>query len=374
MKLWQIAAVLVAGIVAGQLRPGFSGDILHSATLYVFLPVLIFEAAWQLDFALMRRAWRPIVLLAVPGVVITAAVVASVTLAFGGLNLVAAFVLGAILSATDPVSVVAIFRRLDVPPMLATIVESESLLNDAVAVVLYRALLGALVVGGVGGAGATAITAVLGSFAGILIGIAGGLLCAVGLRKNVAPLVGGAVTFAGAYLAYFAAEHFHASGIFAVIALAITMREIERARGSVEVAKSIDAAWARAATVANGVLFFLIGGAVELAHLWNERTMLLWTIVGVLAARVVLAYGLLALVPRLLRSWRVVVQLAGVRGALSLALALGVPVTLAARSQIVDATFAVVVLTILVGTLGYERGIRSMDLGAGRESEVASRR
>ncbi|MEO9169576.1 MAG: cation:proton antiporter [Candidatus Baltobacteraceae bacterium] len=363
MKLRQIAIVLVVGVVVGELRPGLFADILRNATLYVFLPALIFEAAWQLDFTLMRRAWRPIALLAIPGVAITAAVIALVAHAFGGMALAAALVLGAILSATDPVAVVAIFRRLKVPALLATIVESESLLNDAVAVVLYRAILGAIVVGGASSQiGRVAIEAAVGSLVGILTGIAGAWLFSFALRKGVPAVAQALATFAAAYLVYFAAEHLRASGIFAVIALAIGMRQFESAFGSLEVVRSVDAAWTAAATLANAVLFFLVGASVEAAHLWGARTILLWVILGVVVARIAVAYGLLAFAPKMLRSWRIVVQLAGVRGALSLALALGVPASFAARETIIDATFTVVILTILIGALTYERHINALDL------------
>ncbi|HEY5348575.1 MAG TPA: cation:proton antiporter, partial [Candidatus Lustribacter sp.] len=112
MKLWHIAALIAAGLIVGEARPGYLAELFRSATLYVFLPALIFEAAWQLDLRLMRRSWQPIVLLAVPGVVVTAALIALIVHGLGGVALGSALVLGAILSATDPVAVTAIFRRL----------------------------------------------------------------------------------------------------------------------------------------------------------------------------------------------------------------------------------------------------------------------
>ena len=363
MKLWQIAVLLIAGIGVGALWPGLFAYALQAAALYVFLPALIFEAAWQLNFRIMRRAWRPIVLLAFPGVVVTAAIVAAVVHFLGGLALGGALLLGAVLSATDPVAVVAIFRKLNVPAALATIVESEALLNDAVAVVLYRAVVAAIVAGAVsGGVAQIAAYAMFGSVAGVAIGIAAAFACAFALRENVKPVVQGAVTFAAAYVVFFAAERVHASGIFAVIALAVAMRSIEGTQASLAVVESVDRAWIAASTVANVALFFLIGASVNLSRLWGERGVVLWTMAGVLVARAVIAYGLLAFVPGLAQSWKVVVRLAGVRGALSLALALGLPAAVASRSTIVEATFGVVVLTILLGTLTYERRIGALDL------------
>ena len=99
MKLGQIAVLLVAGIVAGALFPGKLTALFGTATLYVFLPALIFEGAWNLDAHAMRRAWAPIALLAVPGVIITAALIAVCAHFAGGFAWGAALLLGAILSA-----------------------------------------------------------------------------------------------------------------------------------------------------------------------------------------------------------------------------------------------------------------------------------
>ncbi len=363
MKLWQIGALVVLGLIIGELRPGAYTELFRTATLYAFLPALIFEAAWQLDARLMRRGLLPIVLLALPGVALTATLVAIVVAMFGGLALGPALVLGAVLSATDPVAVVAIFRRLNVPPLLATIVESESLLNDAVAVVLYRAIIAALLLS----ASTSAILhvgaqALLGTLAGVLCGVAIGYAGSFALRRRVPTVFQIVITFAVAYGAYFVAERFDWSGIFAVIASAIVMRELERRYESVDVARGVERAWHLASTVANALLFVLVGAAVEVMHLWALRAILLWTLGAVLLARIALAYGLLAFAPRFMQSWKVVVRLAGVRGALSLALALGVPASIPGRATVIDATFFVVVVTVLLGAFTYERRIERLDL------------
>lgn len=363
MKLWHIAALIFAGLIVGEAHPEQLTGLFRDATLYVFLPALIFEAAWQLDFSLMRRAWRPIVILAVPGVIVTAAFIAAVVHFFGGLGVGAALVLGAVLSATDPVAVTAIFRRLSVPPALATIVESESLLNDAIAVVAYRAIVAAVTTtAGVASIAGVGVHALLGSLAGIAVGAAIGLRFSLGLHRRLPGFVQSTLTFVAAYGAYFLCEALGWSGIFAVIACAIAMREQERRRRIICMADGVERTWHVAASAANAALFFLVGAAVELGHLWNLRVALAATIVAVLVARVIVAYGLLALRPQMLRTWKTVVRLAGVRGALSLALALGVPASMAERGTVIDATFAVVVITVLVGTLTYERRIGRLEL------------
>ena len=184
MKLWQILAVVGLGSLYGLIEPGRLAYALGHATLYVFLPALLFEAAWNLNFRAMRRQWIAIATLAGPGVLLTAAIVA------GALSIVRvpfgpAFLAGAILSATDPIAVVAVFRRLKVPRTLATIVECESLFNDAVAVALYRGMLVAIAIGAVSAGSVAVITAQTSA------GVAGGIALGIALAFILARLLHG---------------------------------------------------------------------------------------------------------------------------------------------------------------------------------------
>ncbi|HEY9180151.1 MAG TPA: sodium:proton antiporter [Candidatus Baltobacteraceae bacterium] len=353
MKLWHIAALLVVGIAVGAAFPGRLTVLFGQATLYVFLPALIFEAAWNLDFHAMRRKALPIALLAVPGVALTAFVIAVCAHYAGGFAWQPALVLGAILSATDPVAVVAVFRRLPVPRELATIVESESLLNDATAVVLYRAILAAVLLSA-GGAGVwnASWQAVLGVAISILVGGALAYFAAFALRRQIGGAAQILATFAGAYGSYVLCDHFRWSGIFAVITFGIALRELRRHRVTVGSAQAVAAFWDAAAMLANFVLFFLIGAALDFTQLGHALPAAGITLVAVLLARAVLSYGLLALARAHLEPlWQTVVRMAGIRGALSLALAIATPAAIAQRTLIVNATFAVVVVTILAGTL-----------------------
>jgi CPA1 family monovalent cation:H+ antiporter len=364
MKLWHIAALLVAGLIVGVVFPYRLTEIFGQATLYVFLPALIFEAAWNLDLHLMRRAWRPIVLLAVPGVALTAGVIALCVHFIGTFAWGSALVLGAILSATDPIAVVAVFRRLSVPRRLATIVESESLLNDAVAVVLYRAIIAALLIsGGAGAVSHAAVQAVFGVAIGIAIGLAIAYAAAFALRERIAAPIQAAASFAGAYGGYILADHFNWSGIFAVLTFGIALRELERHRMTVSAAQGVENIWEIAALLANVVLFFLIGAALDFRRLTHTLPAVGITLGAVFVARSLLAYGLLSLVrERLHPMWRSVVRMAGIRGALSLALALAIPAQIPQRSLIIDATMGVVIVTILVGSLTLSRRLERMDL------------
>lgn len=364
MKLWHIAVLLAAGIAIGAAFPERFTGIFGTATLYVFLPALIFEAAWHLDFRLMRRNWKPIALLALPGVALTAGIIALCVHYAGPFAWGPALLLGAILSATDPVAVIAVFRRLRIPRALATIIESESLLNDAMAVVIYRAIVAVIVVSA---ETASAWSAAANALAGIAIGIAVGMalayLAAFALHEAVTAPMQSASTLIGAYGGYMLSERFGWSGIFAALTFGIALRQLERHRITVASAQGVEQFWDGVALVANLALFFLIGAALDFTRLLHSLPAAGITLAAVLFSRAILAYGLLLFARNLLRPyWMTVVRMAGIRGALSLALALATPLAVAQRGTIVDATFAVVIVTILVGALTLRPRLERMPL------------
>jgi hypothetical protein len=218
------ASIVLVGIAAGGMLPSDLHIALTPAVLALFLPALIFEGAWSIEAGALRRAAWAIVVLAVPGVVFTAALVASASLLGGaGIALPAALALGAILAATDPVAVLSLFRALNVPLDLLTIVEGESIANDGVAAVLSQAVVASTV--------ATGAFTLLGSveafayqsLAGIAIGL---VIAAIGtplLRRFRTPWIGIVTTLAVAYGSYALGSLASASGIFASAAAGIAL-------------------------------------------------------------------------------------------------------------------------------------------------------
>lgn len=361
MNVWLIVALVAAGIVSGAFLPGHFETLFASVTLYVFLPPLLFEAAWNLDAHLLRSCRAPIFALAVPGVLVTTAVV-GVAVHLAGLSWSAALLAGAIVSATDPIAIVATFKKMPVPQALATIVQGESLLNDAMAVVVYRAVLGALVFGsGAAAAGWATVVALLGVAGGIALGVALAYLIALAaVRRNV-PAVQIAATIAGAYGAYFAAEAAHASPLFAVIAFGVALREFERHTLAVSVAASVERAWDGMALFSNIAVFFLTGTAVEVSRVLREPLLGAAAIAGILAARAILAYVLTPLAMRSAeRSWLHVIRAAGARGALALALALALPAAVLQRGAVIDVTLTIVLATLAASAFGVPRAVRSL--------------
>jgi len=365
VKLWQILVVVGLGIGYGFIEPGRFAYAFGHATLYVFLPALLFEAAWNLNYRAIRRHWVAISVLVGPGVLLTAAIVA------GALSIVRvpfgpALLTGAILSATDPIAVVAVFRRLKVPKTLVTIVECESLFNDAVAVALYRGVLVALALG-TASAGAVALVTVdtlAGAAGGVLLGVVAAFALARVLRGSHSVETQIGATILCAYGAYFAADYLHLSGIFATIACGIGLRYYERSWITLSIAEDVNRFWDIAALVANVLVFFMVGAALQIGRIAHEPVFAVACIIAIAVARIVVA-GLLLPGPYP-REWIDVVRVAGMRGGLSLALALAVPANVPFRQVIIDATFAVALATLAAGSFAIMPTVKRVALSRAR--------
>jgi monovalent cation:H+ antiporter, CPA1 family len=357
MKPWQIGTAIVAGVLVGIFEPGRFEYALGYTTLYVFLPPLLFEAAWNLSYRAILRQWGAIATLAGPGVFVTALIVAAalwvIRVDFG-----AAFLMGAILSATDPISVIAIFRSIKAPKTLVTIVECESLFNDAVAVVLYRGVLAALAVTVLDFrvVGTVALQLVAGVVGGVAFGIVLAFVVARAMRKARHAELQVAGTIVCAYGSYFAADRLHLSGIFATIACGIALRYFERRWITLNVAEDVKRFWDLAALAANALVFFLLGAALQIGEVAREPVFIVVCLVAIALSRIVVA-GLL-LPAGYPRSWLDVVRVAGVRGALSIALALAIPPAVPYRQAMIDASFAVAIATIIAGSLSAPRVVQ----------------
>lgn len=325
--------------------PFHFGDTL----LFVFLPPLIFEAAWSIDPAALRRTALRIALLAVPGVILVAGMTGFGIALSGQLPVASAYVLGAIVSATDPVAVIAIFRRLHVPVDLMTLVEGESIANDGVAIALYVPAV-AFASGGTG-------TPVAGEVLQSLLSVAGG--CAIGIAAAfVVALVMGrtssgaleiAATVVLAFLAYLGADALHWSGVFATAAAGVALRAFERSGPLTDNADDVDAFWNAIAFIVNAMVFLATGLVLQLSNVLQHPLL-----VGVAVAAVVLSRVVLAGLVIRPASWRVTVVFAGIRGGLPLALALALPATVPGRAEIIDAVVGVVLFTLVLQGIALE--------------------
>jgi CPA1 family monovalent cation:H+ antiporter len=329
------------------------------ALLFVLLPPLIFEASWSLDLDALRRTALRIVVLAVPGVVLVAGLTAlgiagASRLAFGP-----AFLIGAIVAATDPVAVIAIFRRLPIPVDLQTIVEGESIANDGVALVLYGIAL-SFAVGGVDSAGGESLHAVLAVVGGCAIGAVWALVGALVVSGTTTAAIEVTTTVVLAYLAYLSADAAQCSGILATAASAIVLRVLLRRTVLVSNERDVDAFWSTLAFIANSVVFLIVGLQLRLERVVGEPGLIVVALVVVVLARALLA----ALVLRE-RAWRITFLIAGMRGGLSLALALALPPQVPDRAAIIDVVVAVVLFTIVVQGIALEPVLERLNFQSG---------
>ena len=340
---YTIALVLV-GLGLGLTRPFFTQEVQLTPDLLfaVLLPALLFEAAIHLPLQAILKNLRPILLLAVPGMLITAGVVG-----FGlhyalGIALQASLVFGALISATDPISVLALFKQLRAPQSLAVIVEGESLLNDGAAVVLFNIL----VVGH-----SVSISQGIGLF---LTEALGGLMIGAGLAWLVwrvtaqidDHLIEITLSTILAYGSFLIAQNAHTSGVMAVIAAGLVYGNFAMERSmSVNTRLTLGTTWDYLGFLSNSMVFLLIGTQVDLNLLLDQSGPILTAFAVVSLGR---GLALLVLSPwtRIPWKWVPVVFWSGLRG--SIAMALAMALTLPEREQLLLMTFGVVLISVFL--------------------------
>ena len=352
-------ALVLAGLAIGALRlfpaPLLTKDLLFS----VFLPGLIFEAAFHIDGRQFRANWIMIAALAVLGVVASIALVAlllpPIVHAFGvapDFSWKHALVFGALMSATDPVAVVGLFRYIRAPPRLTTLLDGESLLNDGTAIVFFTLSL-SVVEGAAPGAGELTLQFIavvgMGAMIGIVIGAAGAWL----IRRVHDPMIEIAVTTIVAYGSFAGAQTLEASGVIATVAAGMLCATYgARGRMSAAPRAACGSFWEYVAFALNSVIFLLIGFEVRLPLLISY-----WLPVFVAYSVVTVGRGLVIAVNHTLAGlthkpmpagWSLVLAWGGLRGALPMVLVLTLPNTFPYRQLLISMTFGVAVLSILL--------------------------
>src|ERR1041385_798843 len=243
--------------------------------LALLVPPLIFEAAFHLRWDDLRRHFWLILLLAIPGVILTTLFVGGIVAWGTGLTIQAALVLGALVSATDPVAVIALFRSLGVPRRLQVLLEGESLFNDGTAIVMFNLMTSVALVGGF-----SLVTGVRDfitiSGGGVLIGVALGVLTSQVIQRIQDPLVETTLTTVLAFGSYLVAEYFHVSGVLAVVAAGITNGNAGPSGMSPTTRVVVFNFWEYAAFTANSFIFLLIGLTFNLDVMIENWQAIIW--------------------------------------------------------------------------------------------------
>jgi CPA1 family monovalent cation:H+ antiporter len=362
-------ALVIVGLVLTTQQP-LKLDLTPELILALLVPPLVFEAAFHINLRDLRRDLPGILLLAVPGVLITTLIVGSLVSVVTPLALPVAMVFGALISATDPVAVVALFRALGAPKRLALLVEGESLFNDGTAIVVFNLVLVTALTG--------AFHPVQGAFdflrvaaGGLVVGLVFGWLVAQLIARIDDYLIETTLTTVLAFGSYLIAERLHVSGVLAVVAAGLINGNMGPQGMSPTTRIVLFNFWEYVAFLANSFVFLLIGLQVSIPTLVANWQAVLWAIAAVLVARVVVAYGLGWIHNRVTEPipwrWLHVLNWTGLRGAIALALALSLPAALGPQRDLVRVmTFGVVLFTLLVQSTTMKALLRRLGI-SGRE-------
>ncbi|MCZ7567685.1 MAG: Na+/H+ antiporter [Ardenticatenaceae bacterium] len=353
IRLPYTVALVLSGLAIAIFQPFPRFALTSDVILSIFIPPIVFNAAFHLDLDELRDNVGPILVLAVVGVVISTLIIGGIISLGAGLPLTIALTFAALISATDPIAVIAVFRELGVPRRLSHIVEGESLFNDGTSIVLFEILLISLVLGRFD------FLPSLSSFffvtvGGMVLGTGVGFVISQLLRRIDDYLVEITLTSITAYGTYLVAEEIGISGVIAVVLAGVIIGNYGARIGMSPTTRIVLVHfWEYATFIADSFIFLLIGLAVDVPLLMKNLPLIAWAIGAVLVGRAAVIYGLGTplnhFTGRLSAQWRHVLFWGGLRGAIALALALALPAAVGNwRNPLRAMTFGVVLFTLLV--------------------------
>ncbi len=382
LRIPYTVALVLGGLALGSVRLPILDELTShrpdwltpNVALILFLPPLLFEGSLKLQARHLRENLTPILLLANAGVLVATFVTGFAVHWAGGLPILAALIFGAIVAATDPISVLAIFRDMSVNKRLSVIVEGESLLNDGTAAVLFAILLAGV---------STGTLSLRSAVQDFLVVVLGGAALGLGLGYLISkitatidePQIEITLTTILAYGSYLAAESLHLSGVIATVAAGLMVGNFGARVGmSPRTRVALWSFWEYMSFVINSVVFLLIGLQVriwDLIHAW-QPTMI--AIGAVLLGRMLSIYTLTPVSnlfsERIPFRWQHLMVWGGLRGALSLALALSLGNSFPYRDQILAMTFGTVAFTIIVQGLSIKQVIHLLGIMSPGEDEL----
>ena len=365
LRISYVAGLVLAGLPITDLlsrRIGLDPFLV----LNLLLPILIFEAAINTDISRLRSTFKPIALLAGPGSVFSAAIIA-VLVKFGlGLDWIPALLVGVILANTDTVSIIAVFKEIRVPSRLLTIVEGETLFNDTAALVTFNLL---LVIYATGTISTTQVIkeVLIVALGGGLVGAVLGYLCLpiyVRLRDPLSSLL---LTVALALGAFQLGQFLGVSGAVAVVIAGLVFGNLGLPRSaSASDRITLISFWEYAGFIVNTFIFLLIGIEINPLTLWQTLPSIVLVILAYQLGRILSVYSLLSGLrwidrPIPLR-WQHILILGNIKGSLSMALAVAIPLTLTGRELIIELVFGAVLFSLVIQGLALPWLIKKLDI------------
>ncbi|NUP11828.1 MAG: sodium:proton antiporter [Polyangiaceae bacterium] len=359
-------------------------DVLPTAALdpnlvlLVFLPILVFEGALFADADHLRRASRPILILAIPGVVLSLLGTAAFATWILDLPFIVALLLGALLAITDTVSVLLAFRSVRVPHRLAAIMEGESLFNDGTALVLVS--LCAVVVTTGNFVPSTTLRSLLVAIVGG--GLVGGAFAAIGaavLRRTPDHLTSILASVVLVFATSLLAERVHASPVIAVVVAGLYIGNAARKALEPSRVLALQGFWETIGFSVNVILFLLVGMQIHAELLLEEGASIALALIALHGGRAVAVYGSFAVLrvgwkEVIPLRWQHVMVFGNIKGALSMAAVLALPVEVPYRSRLITIVFGITFVTLVMQALPFKRflqWLRVVDAPADLELDAA---
>ncbi len=345
--------------------------------LLLFLPMLVFEAALSADADQLARAKAPILALALPGVALSLGATALIATYVLDLPFAVAALLGALLAITDTVSVLLAFRAVRVPARLAAIMEGESLFNDGTALVLVSVCAAVVSTGGfepTRALGGLAIAIVGGG----LIGLAGGALAAMVLERVPDHLTAILASVVFVFATSLGSERVHASSVIAVVVAGLLVGRAARKNLEPSRVLALRGFWEMSGFAINVLLFLLVGMQIQASTLIAEAGAIALALVALHGGRAIAVYGSFAALRVSMKTtvpsaWKHVMVLGNIKGALSMAAVLALPVDLPYRDRLVTIVFGVTVITLVSQGLPFGRFLRWLGVTLGSGSAAVDR-
>lgn len=352
-------ALVVVGLSLGGLHLVEAPHLTKELLFAVFLPGLLFHAAFNLN---AREFWKnklAISSLAVPGVIVgivATGFIATMVIQLLGLDTAFSWkyglVFGALVAATDPIAVVSLFRDLNAPARLRVLMEGESLLNDGTSIVLLTLIL-AFVAGVVTSPGALVVRFATIVGGGAIVGGVIGYAASRVFERVDDAMIEITITTIAAYGSFVISEQLHYSGVIATVTAGMICGNYGRRIGmSASTQLAVQSFWEYIAFALNSVIFLLIGFEVSPLSLVASWSVIAIAFVAVLAGRATVILGVTLLLQRTAEripvAWGAALTWGGLRGALSMVLALALPPDFPERSLLVTMTFGVAIASILI--------------------------